>query len=382
MITQSGLRTQLAEILGTEITDALWSYWIEQGYIQRILTGELSFNAAVYELRRALYAYTEAHEGRTSAERLPPLSPAQADASVRDARFEDLVAWEAGKDPLVRTFRDEVLHGQLVEEEHLDEWLTAHEEAERAMDLWVKDVRISPADRDALRQAIQAVFAPAPAVDQQAEEPLKLTVHLPPGQFPWQLGLHVLHCRVARWGTIHHIPVADGGVLDRVRELAEYLAPRYGWDVADAANFVLTGASQPAPRIRSEVTLVDQLPVMSRITLSIDPSMKANEVARYYDEIRSEITSTRSRELSEKHVELAHFVAGRPEGETWLQRMQAWNHQHRKWAYEQETNFARDAVQAIRRQLYPDYHAPAKLGRPRNVRYIRRSEEDHGQAGQ
>ncbi len=107
--------------------------------------------------------------------------------------------------------------------------------------------------------------------------------------------------------------------------------------------------------VGTRVQVKTQLPVLSRITLTIDPALSPREVADHYASVRRRFTGRRNREITSKHLRLALFAADKTKGSSFKQRMAAWNDEHPQWSYSRVTNFARDCAQARRRLLYPDY---------------------------
>jgi len=151
------------------------------------------------------------------------------------------------------------------------------------------------------------------------------------------------------------VPTAEGGVLDRLRQLSQSLARFYGWDEAAATNFVLTGEVPFMPSIETRASVPFSYTTTARISLTIDPALSPREVANHYRRMRGRILEGRHRELTAKHLRLATFAAARPAGETLRERMAAWNKEYPNWKYKRETNFGRDCTQAVRRLLHPDY---------------------------
>jgi hypothetical protein len=97
----------------------------------------------------------------------------------------------------------------------------------------------------------------------------------------------------------------------------------------------------------------ERLPGLSVIHLAIDPGMSPKEVTESYLEARKSLLGTRHRDLSEKHLALAVFIAIQPLELSWPERMAQWNHlfASRGWGYSQVANFSHDCLQAQRRLL-------------------------------
>ncbi len=136
--------------------------------------------------------------------------------------------------------------------------------------------------------------------------------------------------------------------LERAEELAATLATETGWTRSEAMRFLLSDGALVA------MQAVSDRPRAGRyMTLSVDPIVSPQELARAYGEMRRAVVGAeRKRRLTPKHLELAVFMAEHPASDKplWGKRMAAWNAgAPKKWRYRQETNFARDCVAAQRR---------------------------------
>jgi hypothetical protein len=149
------------------------------------------------------------------------------------------------------------------------------------------------------------------------------------------------------------IPSVDGGKLEQLRRLSVWLANQYGWTEAQATTFIVTGL----PPLRLPITVrteqKERLPGLSVIQLTVDPGVSPKEVADAYLEERKRLLGTRHRDLTEKHLALAVFVATQPPQRSWADRMVLWNKLSagRGWGYTQVANFSHDCLQAQRRLL-------------------------------
>ena len=157
-------------------------------------------------------------------------------------------------------------------------------------------------------------------------------------------------------GKAHRsMPTAADGVLEELRLLSVQLARQFLWAESQATLFVLTGGVPLVNLVGTRVQFRAKLPVLSRITLTIDPTLSPREVADHYARVRRRFTGRRHREITGKHLRLALFAADKTKGSSSKQRMACWNDEHPQWSYSRVTNFARDCAQARRRLLYPDY---------------------------
>ncbi len=150
------------------------------------------------------------------------------------------------------------------------------------------------------------------------------------------------------------IPIRADGLLDTLRELGENLYKRFRWDQGQAILFVLTGNTPLVDLMKGEVSITAPFGALSRINLTVDPSVSPSEVEAYYRKLRG--SKRRHKRITEKHLTLAIFFATRSDGETWSQMMKAWNEQYSEqdWAYEADDvrNFARDCTSAQKRLLH------------------------------
>ena len=85
-----------------------------------------------------------------------------------------------------------------------------------------------------------------------------------------------------------------------------------------------------------------ELPVLSRITLSIDPAVPPDDVAECYKRLQNIALGHDVRRLKDKHLTLAAFLYTRPKQETNRQAMKRWNQQYPDGGYEQLSNFTKD----------------------------------------
>jgi hypothetical protein len=140
------------------------------------------------------------------------------------------------------------------------------------------------------------------------------------------------------------IPVAHGGVLDKLRQISVNLANRYGWQEPQATLFVLSGNVPASSRVRSTVNF-------NRITLQIDPSITPRQLADCYRRVRRKFREKRTRALSPKHLYLATFPASCLGNSKWENRLDKWNEKYPDWEYDDLENFRRDCRHARKRLL-------------------------------
>jgi hypothetical protein len=150
------------------------------------------------------------------------------------------------------------------------------------------------------------------------------------------------------------IGTAEGGTLDKLRQLSETLAQRSSWDRAQATQFVLTGQIPVLEPIRARSEWKSQFNVSGRITLTLDPALSADEVAAYYRKIRRR----KYNGPGEKHMTMALFAATVEGCNTWKDKLIKWNDLYgdrKGWAYlpvdEAWRNFRTHGIKAQERLL-------------------------------
>ena len=168
-----------------------------------------------------------------------------------------------------------------------------------------------------------------------------------------RLGCDILHYGTPEAEYARAIPVTANGCLDRLRMTSERLVYNYGWLPHQATLFVLTGEAPPLNPIRVENRITFTLGALSRITLTVDPTISPRELMTAYRQLRRAILGHRYRSMSKKHIELAVFWSLRLEKESEQSRLAAWNRIHRKWKYKAKNTFKRDCVIAVQRLLHP-----------------------------
>lgn len=242
----------------------------------------------------------------------------------------------AEEDSFVQDFRTKVLGDQLMTNEEVESWIQCQAGADG------KPTRWGP------------VALAADTVIVQSPTGFGIS---PPETVSNVQGVSVNFLAYTSAGGESHrsMPTAVGGVLERLRLLSVRLARQFLWAESQATLFVLTGSIPLVNLVGTRVQFRTQLPVLSRITPMIDPTLSPREVADHYARVRRRFRGRRNREITSKHLRLALFAADKTKGSSYRQRMAAWNDEHSQWSYSRVTNFARDCAQARRRLLYPDY---------------------------
>ena len=263
----------------------------------------------------------------------------------RQYAISSLLARIARRDSAVQAFREKRLGNKLLAFDEVEDWIKRTADSEQPPTTYL---RFPLEDRDFKIKAGRIMVEPPVSKSefgpgaQLSSDPLKYATHTSDFELS--------------------IPTRFGGVLYELARLSQSLAKRYGWQEGQATVFVLVDLP-PLVRTLSVITSLKMpIGVLSRIELTVDPTLSPKVVAEQFKKARDKLLGQRPRSLSSKHIQLVMFCDERPPGETWAVRMAAWNQQHSKWKYEAVKNFLRDANQGLRRLLGPNaqYDRPQK----------------------
>jgi hypothetical protein len=157
-----------------------------------------------------------------------------------------------------------------------------------------------------------------------------------------------------------------GSVLDRLRELSDWLVRIYNFDAAQASWFILTDSPPRRPPLEGSVG-IEAFPshVEGRVTLSIDLWVPADMVLQAFREVQRHHLNRENRPLSRRNLAVFRSVVedarttertnpgGPPPSRA--QSMKRWNREHPEETYKQEWQFNRDIDRAERGVLFPAY---------------------------
>lgn len=339
-------REALERKLRFRLSDDEWELLVEDGYHEEIL-GDLSgefereggLEMAAGRVKRMRRAYGDAF---LETNRLRLVTAKEKGAPpVHDRALSLAISHIASRDPEVVEFREEVLGARLLHMEEIKGWIEERAREEGEATSYLK-VPLPPKTKlDKTKTSV--VLEPPLALDD-----------LPHGAFG--LSVEILRYGVEESDWAQGIPVAIGGVLDRLRGLSERLESLYSWGRAEATVFVLTGAAPLLADMRGGIEIKPMFPAASRITLEVDISVGPKRLAVAYAKLRKKYVPGRYRPLSPKHLRLAVFaLEEREKNRPWAEIMQSWNESYgrefAKGTYEQASNFRRDALKAQERLL-------------------------------
>jgi len=266
---------------------------------------------------------------------------------TRNKVLAEIVATHANQEPEVVQFREEVLEGTLLKAHEIQPWITQEHEKERGRPAIFLDAVPLPVGHD-IRDGVHGGIVPDP--------PIAVGEEHPAGRLRFEL----LDYGTPDTAWVRRVPVAHGGILARLHHLSITLAQRYRWQPAQATAFVLTGLPPVLPAIDATwdssffQTQAGDVTALSRLVLTIDPTLSPKEVHNHFQAIRQRILGAKWRDLNEDQLKLARFVLHRPQEETWRQRMAAWNTEFQRWSYGDDLgHFRRDCLHAIQKLMTP-----------------------------
>lgn len=301
-----------------KLSDREWEFLVDRAHVEELEMGQTEpvLVARIIEEMREVYPNPARGRRRPSE---PPMT-IQADAPIaeldpRAVATSKLVAITAEADPAVARFRAEILDGELIDQAGaaVAEWTDQASKDERA--------------------------CPMPAED--------------PERLLWLTARHPARPPSPAWP----------GRLERLRLLGHELEDRFGWSAQAARLFVLTGAVPFIAPLRARFVQSMGLPAVSRVVLTVDPTMSPVELANQWRRLRGKVRSPKP--ISAKHLELAVWAADRGRREwlehdpedgprpTWKDLMTTWNREHPEESYTAPTNFSRDVRAAQDRLLNP-----------------------------
>jgi hypothetical protein len=227
----------------------------------------------------------------------------------------------AARDPLVEAFRAECLRGRLLRPGRIKHWIEKREDEQGVPARYVKRWERTGGAR----------VKPPPDLARYGLET------------KWEFGNSSSGVFLLYPGG--SVQVSTDSKLGRLKFVASALRHRYLWPEEEAVGFILSGTT-PSPFFGC--VTVRRQPRTPRVTIEVDPRVRADEVLRLYKWARDPET-TQARSLSEVHAELAVFAAERNDGREWRRVLAEWNRTHPRSLYPELRNFIRDCRKAYER---------------------------------
>jgi len=338
------IRRDLTERLGTAaVTDRMWNYLSEQGDVAELESGRRDLNWLVDRILRVLEA-----SGKSEAvfKPKPPMLAKPTRIGDRMMVLSKLLAKDAATRDDVTHFRKQVLGERFLPPGQVEAWITARRE----------EGLKPPAG---MRLMIEAPGRLA----RDTRNPSKLKRPLVVREYI-ESGWDELHYATPDSRYVKSVATpARSGPLAELRQISETLASAYDWQKAQATLFVLTGQPPLLSAFRWSITPRESAATRRgarRITLDVDLTLSPKDVAARYAAVRRRLQpeKARRRELGEKHLTLAYFLADH-EDLPWAESLRLWNAGYSLWKYGHESNFRRDALRATERVLTPEVGADA-----------------------
>jgi hypothetical protein len=290
-----------------------WDFAVRRGWIGDVIDDPAEVDSVFDQVRELEDLRRRPRTGSREAKKeLAPDPRAIALARIR--------AMEASREPLVEAFRAECLRGRLLKPDRIQHWIQKREQ----------------------EQAVPARYRKR--WEREDGAPVK-----PPPDFA-RYGLKTrLEFGTSSSGVFLVYPggsvqVSIDSELGRLKLLASELGHRYLWPEEEAVGFILSG-TPPSPFLGC--VTIRREPRTPRVTIEVDPHVRAGEVLRLYKWARDPEQAT-TRSLSDVHAELAVFAAERNDGREWRQVLAEWNQTHPS-PYAELSNFIRDCRQAYAR---------------------------------
>jgi len=290
-------RQKLAARLGHEPHSGIWKLLCDDKWVEDVARGRATIEELATHYRKIKKAFEDNEE--SSAQKA--LSPRKLSPSRQMIVVAKVLAQDASADPLVRHFRARYLP-ELLPPEGVEDWIRRQAERDGLPSDWIE----FPAPQGSL-SGRDYVGPP-------------LTT-LPPGTRVRRKFLEYQ----TDGDEVRSIPVAAGGVLDRLQEVGESLAGRYGWQESQATLFVLTGQIPLPPSLIYHISAAFGGPgPVVRIVLNVDPEVSPGQVKVVYSKVRRAVLGKRCRPLTEKVIAMVDFVLDHS-GLSWQEKWEAWN---------------------------------------------------------
>ena len=360
MMRQVGIRDALEQALKSRITDAMMKYLTELGYIDDVKWDLKDINDLADIVRSIKRAAGDSaggiknpdmlSSGNISKESIPT-------ARLRSQALSILLAKEAEKEPEVQAFRQEVLGGNLLDVDQIENWVRSQAESDGPETIWLRvPVRYDSEGRITTR-SISGAGNSSWGLEMKKVVPGDVK----PEEILGDVEVRYIEYSVpgGEWAKLQG--TASGGVLERLWRISRFpLASNYPWTTAQATMFVLTGLYPEVSGIEAQSVMPKPVKAATRISLVIDPTVTPDEVRDEYHRLRQQLLVGRHKTRSDKHLRLAAFIAERPDTESWQDRMLAWNKAYpesgfKGYEYSHRSNFTRDARRVCQDLLNPAY---------------------------
>lgn len=316
MATIDEVKAALELALGQELRADIWALMVGERKHRTALKeepGEHSFDAAIWGLADK---YLKLARLNAHPENLKRKDVREIGADARLKALAEILALDAGRLPPVAEFRRRHLPEGLLEEASVGSWIRSrsgdYEQNTLFVTLAVPPCVAAPSDGASYADWLENL---AEAIRARPSGPTPLA------------RLHYEHLLFRAGDEFHpdmrgyadeiydpephaqRVPVSPGTELWELRALSRGLALRNGWAEAAATNFVLTGLAPRQLKGFASIRRRSPFAVLTRIVLEVDPRLTPADVRRLYGELRRKVRGGGDQEMSEKHIQLALFIA-------------------------------------------------------------------------
>jgi hypothetical protein len=316
-----------------------------QSLIAAYIEKRLSWDELTFPI---LQVWEDRSPPREIKEKLKSPQPAPSLKGItRTTVLAEIAQAHAAQDPEVVQFREAALGGTLLKWHEIPPWITKEQEKERALPSVFLSAVPLPVGND--WRVTHRGIVPDPPLVVGEEHPAGST----------RVELLTYATPESSWERV--VPVGHGGVLASLHYLSTKLARQYHWQPPQATVFVLTGLIPVLPAIGVAwdsvhfQTQAGSVTALSRIVLTIDPTLSPKEVHSCFQSIRQRFLGAKWRDLNESQLKLARFALHCGDEETWPQRMDSWNRNAkiRKERYDNLSHFKRDCQHVMKKLLEP-----------------------------
>ena len=318
----------LAKELNGEIRDDLWELFQEEGYVDEVLNdSEAKIDYLASRYRRY------ARLGIARREKKPQASR-QIGPDERLHVLSSIMAKEASLSPDVLWFRGEVLDGDLLDLDDVEEWIRQKSKEDGPHTVFLRFP--IPSDRFQEKHTYGVPWADPELLNQETNPPSG-----------WSRELLAYQASSAS-RAVSRVVVSWDGVLGKLQAISVRLAKSFDWTEYQATTFVLTGIPPMLTKSRLSINHAWGHGWMSRIFMEIDPTLSPRTVMELYRQARAELGQSHHKPMGTKHLYLAEFYGGE-KSKTWPVLMHDWNRSRPDWAYDEVRNFSRDCRHAWQR---------------------------------
>ena len=349
---------ELEERVGRPLSPEMWGLLEEERRLEDVSVGAATLDELAAYVKRLLKAASTSVSPSlnslrtTTANEDGGLGGEEDEILSREVSLTVILWNEASRKPEVQSLRRGLLGGRFLEPHEIHTWIEHQAETDGPSTKWLNGIAVDE-EVELTRSSDGKIDVKPPISVNKASrvtaDSLKFFTN----------GID---------GDLSYVTVANGGRLGTLRELCLSLERQHGWHVAQSVSFVLANLMPIIDSVTGEVVLRSSFTALTRIQLTVDPTLSPKEVSEEYRTLREQVMGTRYRSLTEKHLALAVFKNGIGEVTSWREAMEHWNETalRSEWRYptkkNSEKNFSRDCNRALQRVLQPKFNVGGTTG--------------------